>query len=238
MNHHVVRPGLLLVALLGCSAVLVGLRSTLGRSRLIPVAASDVNRISIPRDLRIALRISANTTTIITIDPHVNLFLRPEDLTSTQLVHYGLPFGIGNSGPTLKRILNRTKRYGLNVSSPRRCVVVGNGHVLKGRGLGAAIDRHDVIIRMNDAPTLGHEVDGEGSLMAVLAFKPADLQWLQQMVEKNVSLPTTGFIAVLAALHACPEVSIAGFGYPANSPGALVHYYGQSRMQEITKVGD
>ncbi|CAM9191666.1 unnamed protein product, partial [Lampetra fluviatilis] len=48
-------------------------------------------------------------------------------------------------------------------------------------------------------------------------------------------MPTTGFIAVLAALHTCPDVSIAGFGYPANSPGALVHYYGNSRMHEITK---
>ncbi|XP_053304809.1 CMP-N-acetylneuraminate-beta-galactosamide-alpha-2,3-sialyltransferase 2 [Spea bombifrons] len=41
----------------------------------------------------------------------------------------------------------------------RRCAVVGNSGNLRGSGYGKEIDSHNFIMRMNQAPTLGYEVD-------------------------------------------------------------------------------
>ena len=41
----------------------------------------------------------------------------------------------------------------------RRCALVGNSGSLTGKELGAAIDEHDVVIRLNQAPTKGYTPD-------------------------------------------------------------------------------
>ncbi|KAG5831280.1 hypothetical protein ANANG_G00302120 [Anguilla anguilla] len=88
-----------------------------------------------------------------------------------------------------------------------RCVVVGSGGVLQGRGLGAHIDQYDIIIRMNNAPVYGFERDAgsrttirlmypEGaprsyreyrntSLVVLVVFKGLDLDWLASVVSKE-----------------------------------------------------
>lgn len=41
----------------------------------------------------------------------------------------------------------------------RRCALVGNSGSLTGKGLGPAIDDHDVVVRLNQAPTKGYASD-------------------------------------------------------------------------------
>ncbi|XP_051006054.1 type 2 lactosamine alpha-2,3-sialyltransferase [Acomys russatus] len=96
----------------------------------------------------------------------------------------------------------------------KRCVVVGNGGVLKNKTLGATIDSYDVVIRMNNGPVLGHEEEvgrrttfrlfypesvfsdpthNDPNTTAVLiVFKPQDLRWLLEiLIGKNIN--TNGF---------------------------------------------
>ncbi|XP_077981989.1 CMP-N-acetylneuraminate-beta-1,4-galactoside alpha-2,3-sialyltransferase-like [Glandiceps talaboti] len=56
----------------------------------------------------------------------------------------------------------------------------------------------------------------------------------QGRMSKNV--PTTGTIAIMAALRLCDEVHVAGFGYYQNQPHAYLHYYEGTRMSSITKL--
>lgn len=46
-------------------------------------------------------------------------------------------------------------------------------------------------------------------------------------------VPTLGITAVVLALQVCDEVSIAGFGYDLQHPGAMLHYYGSLRMDAM-----
>ncbi|KAG7266873.1 hypothetical protein CRUP_013849 [Coryphaenoides rupestris] len=93
----------------------------------------------------------------------------------------------------------------------RTCVVVGNGFSIKNTSLGSVIDKHHVVIRLNDAPVRGYEEDvGEkttmrlfypesasydpglhnnpDTLMVLVPFKQQDLHWLKAIVhnEKRV----------------------------------------------------
>ncbi|XP_078282753.1 CMP-N-acetylneuraminate-beta-galactosamide-alpha-2,3-sialyltransferase 4-like [Rhinoraja longicauda] len=54
--------------------------------------------------------------------------------------------------------------------------------------------------------------------------------------EKSKSLwPTTGFLAITAALNYCDVVDIAGFGYPLNQKDGLIHYYDQLTMTMMSR---
>ncbi|XP_064129126.1 type 2 lactosamine alpha-2,3-sialyltransferase isoform X1 [Loxodonta africana] len=86
----------------------------------------------------------------------------------------------------------------------KRCVVVGNGGILKNKTLGEKIDSYDVIIRMNNGPVLGHEeevgrrttlrlfypesvfsdpIHNDPNTTAILTtFKPLDLKWLWELL--------------------------------------------------------
>ncbi|XP_051715363.1 type 2 lactosamine alpha-2,3-sialyltransferase isoform X2 [Oryctolagus cuniculus] len=96
----------------------------------------------------------------------------------------------------------------------KKCVVVGNGGVLKNKTLGEKIDSYDVIIRMNNGPVLGHEEEvgrrttfrlfypesvfsdpnhNDPNTTAILTvFKPLDLKWLLELVTGG-KIDTNGF---------------------------------------------
>ncbi|XP_076830935.1 ST3 beta-galactoside alpha-2,3-sialyltransferase 7 [Brachyhypopomus gauderio] len=48
--------------------------------------------------------------------------------------------------------------------------------------------------------------------------------------QQRKTVPTTGLSGVVLALQLCDEVSLAGFGYDFQQPGARLHYYGSLRM--------
>ncbi|CAM5092491.1 unnamed protein product [Natator depressus] len=77
-----------------------------------------------------------------------------------------------------------------------RCAVVGNSGNLRGSGYGREIDRHDFVMRMNQAPTVGFEADVGGRTthhfmypesaknlpanvsFVLVPFKALDLLWI------------------------------------------------------------
>ncbi|CAJ0938980.1 unnamed protein product [Ranitomeya imitator] len=98
--------------------------------------------------------------------------------------------------------------------SCKKCVVVGNGGVLRNSTLGKKIDGYDVIIRMNDGPVLGYEDDvgqkttfrlcypesifsdslhyDPNTTVVLMMFKPHDVKWLSELLlHRTVS--TYGF---------------------------------------------
>lgn len=59
-------------------------------------------------------------------------------------------------------------------------------------------------------------------------------QVLQNYVEQQRKMvPTLGIIATVLAMQVCDEVSLAGFGYDLQHPGAQLHYYGSMRMDSM-----
>ena len=72
------------------------------------------------------------------------------------------PFGLRMGGKTEKQMHDTLRLYLRNISQPlrchyRTCAVVGSAGRLRDSRLGAAIDAHDAIIRINAAPTRGFE---------------------------------------------------------------------------------
>ncbi|XP_050816488.1 type 2 lactosamine alpha-2,3-sialyltransferase isoform X4 [Gopherus flavomarginatus] len=96
----------------------------------------------------------------------------------------------------------------------RRCVVVGNGGVLRNKTLGEKIDSYDVVIRMNNGPVRGYEEDvgrrttfrlfypesifsdpihyDPDTIVVLLVFKPHDLKWLWNILNGH-KINTNGF---------------------------------------------
>ncbi|KAL7877746.1 hypothetical protein SRHO_G00043890 [Serrasalmus rhombeus] len=215
------------------------------------------------------------------------------------------PLGLQGSEETLAHTLKALPLSRLP-SAPekcRRCMVVGSGGVLYGKQLGTHIDKHDIIIRMNNAPVFGFETDAgsrttirlvypEGApllqqeyqntdIIALVVFKRLDLEWLAAVLAKKPlswwsklwfwrhvvneiplqpenfrimnpeilkrtwhvmlsytqqerkTVPTLGISAVVLALQLCDEVSLAGFGYDLQQPGAPLHYYETLRMDAM-----
>uniref|UniRef100_A0A8C8SQ16 ST3 beta-galactoside alpha-2,3-sialyltransferase 4 n=1 Tax=Pelusios castaneus TaxID=367368 RepID=A0A8C8SQ16_9SAUR len=98
----------------------------------------------------------------------------------------------------------------------RRCVVVGNSNSMRGRGFGAIIDSHNIIIRLNNAPVKEHKEDvGEKTsirlffpesalpnpldnndnetLMVLIPFKSLDFTWVKEVLLKTRNKTTEGF---------------------------------------------
>jgi hypothetical protein len=72
------------------------------------------------------------------------------------------PFGLLMGGKTEQQMLSRIRQYQRNTSLPLRChyatcAVVGSSGSLRGGRLGAQIDAHDAVIRINAAPVHGYE---------------------------------------------------------------------------------
>ncbi|XP_053562024.1 type 2 lactosamine alpha-2,3-sialyltransferase [Bombina bombina] len=129
-----------------------------------------------------------------------------------------LPYGIRRGDRFFDASLKLLPKCSLpdeikNVSC-KKCVVVGNGGILRNSTLGKKIDSYDVIIRMNDGPVIGYEDDvgqkttfrlcypesifadkfhyDPNTTVILLMFKPHDVKWLAEMLmHRRVS--TYGF---------------------------------------------
>jgi beta-galactoside alpha-2,3-sialyltransferase (sialyltransferase 4A) len=160
---------------------------------------------------------------------------------------------------------------------PRRriCAVVGASHNLIDSHYGELIDAHDVVIRVNQAPTAGFESDvgvktthhvmwpkelaeSEFDRKAFLLMTPINagaedvfgrirdlveecLRWEPGRVriihpefvkylhdnwtKGRGAYPSTGFVALMLAVHVCDEVDVFGFG--ADATGRWDHYYSE-----------
>ncbi|XP_064158287.1 CMP-N-acetylneuraminate-beta-galactosamide-alpha-2,3-sialyltransferase 4 [Anguilla rostrata] len=126
-----------------------------------------------------------------------------------------LPYGIKGSESFLLKVLAITSNYDMPASIEnldcRTCVVIGNGFSIKNSSLGAAINKYDVVIRLNDAPVRGYEDDvgnrttmrlfypesasynpsihnDPDTILVLVPFKQNDLRWLKEILydEKRV----------------------------------------------------
>ncbi|XP_064323229.1 type 2 lactosamine alpha-2,3-sialyltransferase isoform X1 [Phalacrocorax carbo] len=121
---------------------------------------------------------------------------------------FELPYGIKRAEQFFRLALSRLQNCGLSNENDsiacRRCVVVGNGGVLRNKTLGEKIDSYDVIIRMNNGPVIGYEDDvgrrttfrlsypesifsdpihyDPNTTVVLIVFKPRDLKWLWEIL--------------------------------------------------------
>ncbi|XP_028379415.1 CMP-N-acetylneuraminate-beta-galactosamide-alpha-2,3-sialyltransferase 2-like [Phyllostomus discolor] len=88
-------------------------------------------------------------------------------------------------------------------SSCLTCAVVGNSRLLRGSGLGSAINQHDVVLRMNQAPVQGFEADvgnvttvrimypdtastrDPGAQLLLLPLNASGLDWFMRALENQ-----------------------------------------------------
>ncbi|XP_047465701.1 alpha-N-acetylgalactosaminide alpha-2,6-sialyltransferase 1-like [Mugil cephalus] len=102
--------------------------------------------------------------------PNIRLFLHKDNINMSEwnrLSHFNNPFGFmeleyDDVMPSLKLIPKPTEP--LLLSKPGgdgcvRCAVVGTAGILSGSKVGAEIDSHDYVFRMNGALTKGYEED-------------------------------------------------------------------------------
>ncbi|XP_069324746.1 CMP-N-acetylneuraminate-beta-galactosamide-alpha-2,3-sialyltransferase 4 isoform X1 [Eulemur rufifrons] len=121
---------------------------------------------------------------------------------------YELPYGTKGSEDLLLRVLAITSHSvpeSIQSLKCRRCVVVGNGHRLRNSSLGDAINKYDVVIRLNNAPVAGYEGDvgskttmrlfypesahfdpkvenNPDTLLVLVAFKAMDFHWIETIL--------------------------------------------------------
>ncbi|XP_067419735.1 CMP-N-acetylneuraminate-beta-galactosamide-alpha-2,3-sialyltransferase 4 isoform X4 [Emydura macquarii macquarii] len=173
---------------------------------------------------------------------------------------YELPYGTKGSEDSLLRLLAITSSSvpeSIHSMKCRRCAVVGNGHRLRNSSMGEAINKYDVVIRLNNAPVHGYEQDvgskttmrlfypesahfnprkenNPDTLLVLVPFKPMDFQWMETILNDKKRKPTTGLLAITLALHFCDLVHIAGFGYPdSTNKKQTIHYYEQITLKSM-----
>ncbi|XP_037531342.1 lactosylceramide alpha-2,3-sialyltransferase [Nematolebias whitei] len=148
-------------------------------------------------------------------------FLWRDEPPSDDLFIYPPPFGFrGVRGRVqdLLQLLPAPDSNPLPESSSgkcRRCVVVGNGGILRGLELGSLIDRFDTVIRLNSGPLEGfsddvgnrtsirmsypegtplHWVDTDPQAVFVaVVYKRSDLSWISSMISR-LSVPLWDWI--------------------------------------------
>uniref|UniRef100_A0A671W1M9 Lactosylceramide alpha-2,3-sialyltransferase n=1 Tax=Sparus aurata TaxID=8175 RepID=A0A671W1M9_SPAAU len=132
------------------------------------------------------------------------------------LFQYPPPFGFrglqGKVEELLKKLPDSDSAFQPGNASDkcRRCVIIGNGGILKGLQLGTLIDRFDTIIRLNSGPlgefsvdvgsrtsirmsypegTPLHWVDTDPhSLFVAVVYKGVDISWTSAMISKLTPL--------------------------------------------------
>ncbi|XP_070606107.1 type 2 lactosamine alpha-2,3-sialyltransferase isoform X9 [Erythrolamprus reginae] len=103
----------------------------------------------------------------------------------------------------------------LNSPPCKKCIVVGNGGILRNKKLGQKIDSYDVIIRMNNGPVIGYEDDvgrrttfrlfypesvfsdplhyDPETIAVFTVFKRYDLKWLSDLLSGHNIMATHVF---------------------------------------------
>ncbi|KAL1261271.1 hypothetical protein QQF64_006536, partial [Cirrhinus molitorella] len=142
--------------------------------------------------------------------PVLEPFLDKNTHLNEGIFQYAPPFGFLDMKNKLQEILDllpassEERRGGKDC---RRCLVIGNGGILKGLGLGPLFNQFSTIIRLNSGPVRGFSADvgnrtsirmsyPEGSpkvwddtdsdlrFVAVI-YKSVDFQWLRAMITKT-----------------------------------------------------
>nr|XP_054763554.1 lactosylceramide alpha-2,3-sialyltransferase-like [Lytechinus pictus] len=146
-------------------------------------------------------------------------FMTLSSLQSASSTRYSLPFGFrrleGATRSLLEKLPDTDIPADIRKLSCRRCIVIGNGGLMKGAQLGSEIDKYDAVFRLNTAPIKGYETDvgtkttvrivyPESSVLSpdvyaqdwtllVVAFKQIDLQWIDYIIEGRDLKTLKGF---------------------------------------------
>ncbi|XP_055452307.1 lactosylceramide alpha-2,3-sialyltransferase isoform X3 [Psammomys obesus] len=141
-------------------------------------------------------------------------FVQKVPRASEAELKYDPPFGFREFSSKVQTLLDMLPEHDfpehLRAKDCKRCVVIGNGGILRGLELGHALNQFDVVIRLNSAPVEGYSQhvgnkttirmtypegaplsDAEyyaNDLFVTVLFKSVDFKWLQAML-RNESLP-------------------------------------------------
>ncbi|KAM6448007.1 type 2 lactosamine alpha-2,3-sialyltransferase isoform 2-T2 [Liasis olivaceus] len=133
---------------------------------------------------------------------------------------FELPYGIKHAEIYFELALSKLESCELfpeDDTSPccKKCIVVGNGGILRNKSLGQKIDSYDVVIRMNNGPVVGYEDDvgrrttfrlfypesifsdpvhyDPNTTAVLIVFKPPDLKWLSDLLSGHSYFRTDVF---------------------------------------------
>uniref|UniRef100_A0A8C7IFC3 CMP-N-acetylneuraminate-beta-galactosamide-alpha-2,3-sialyltransferase 4 n=1 Tax=Oncorhynchus kisutch TaxID=8019 RepID=A0A8C7IFC3_ONCKI len=150
------------------------------------------------------------------VSRNTQLFLKLEDFFWRRyLSTLALPYGVKGSELFLMKALAAMASYDMPETIKhlpcKTCMVVGNGFAIKNTSLGSAINKYDIVIRLNDAPVRGYEADvgnkttmrlfypesasynpsihnDPDTLMVLVPFKQQDVRWLKEILynEKRI----------------------------------------------------
>ncbi|XP_025066676.1 type 2 lactosamine alpha-2,3-sialyltransferase isoform X1 [Alligator sinensis] len=139
-------------------------------------------------------------------------FLCSDDFLKVAAFHgsdkFELPYGIKRAESNFHLALSRLESCELfhkDDGEPcKKCIVVGNGGVLRNKTLGEKINSYHVVIRMNNGPIIGYEDDvgrktdfrlfypesvfsdpihyDPNTTVVLVVFKPHDLKWLWSLL--------------------------------------------------------
>ncbi|KAI7790135.1 ganglioside GM3 synthase [Triplophysa rosa] len=145
--------------------------------------------------------------------PVAQPFLYKNTVLNEEIFKYPPPFGFLGMQKNLKEVLKLlpSSEESSGGRECRRCVVVGNGGILKGLGLGPLLNQFSVIIRLNSGPVqdfiadvgnrtsirmtypegcpkVWEDTDSDLKFVAVI-YKSVDFHWLRAMItETAISL--------------------------------------------------
>ncbi|XP_070798849.1 type 2 lactosamine alpha-2,3-sialyltransferase isoform X1 [Pituophis catenifer annectens] len=132
---------------------------------------------------------------------------------------FELPYGVRNSEIYFQLALSKLESCDLfpedNSPPCKKCIVVGNGGILRNKKLGQKIDSYDVVIRMNNGPVKGYEDDvgrrttfrlfypesifsdplhyDPKTTAVFIVFKRHDLKWLSDVLSGHNIVATDVF---------------------------------------------
>ncbi|KAJ8015169.1 hypothetical protein DPEC_G00023350 [Dallia pectoralis] len=141
-------------------------------------------------------------------NPVTNPFLWRDTRLTPEMFKYPPPFGFRDMYGNLKDVLSLLPASSEQQTAQcRRCVVIGNGGILRGLELGSLLDQFDVVIRLNSGPVRNYtkdvgaktsirmsypegtpkvweDVDPDLEFVAVV-YKAVDFKWIRAMINRH-----------------------------------------------------